>query len=101
GARLITTRSIGLRYPELTIARSTRWVLSRTAASARPTRTVLGIDVGETSTSTSTGVASMPTRVYDESLASMPIHPPPVGMRRRRSIERRGVAVAHGGARAV
>ena len=53
------------------MARSTRCVLSRTAASARPTRTVLGIDDEETSTSTSTGVASMPTRVYDASFDSM------------------------------
>ena len=43
GARLITTRSIGRRYPELTIARSTRCVLSRTAASARPDQHRLGI----------------------------------------------------------
>jgi len=36
-------------------------VLSRTAASARPTSTVFGCDENETSTSTSTGVASIPT----------------------------------------
>ncbi len=71
GARLITTRSIGRRYPELTIARSTRCVLSLTAVSARPTSTVLGTDENETSTSTSTGIASMPTNVYDASFASM------------------------------
>src|SRR5262245_59051882 len=62
------------------MARSTRWVLSRTAASARPTRTVLGIDVGETSTSTSTGVASMPTRVYEKSLASIALERPQEGL---------------------
>ncbi len=71
GARLITTRSIGRRYPELTIARSTRCVLSLTAVSARPTRTVLGFEENETSTSTSTGVASMPTSVYEASFASI------------------------------
>ena len=59
----MTTRSTGRRYPELTMARSTRCVLSLTAASASPTRTVLGIDEAETSTSTSTGVASMPIKV--------------------------------------
>src|SRR5437763_13191760 len=45
------------------------WVLSRTAASASPTRTVLGMLAEETSTST--GMASMPTRGYEASLASM------------------------------
>ena len=53
------------------MARSTRCVLSRTAVSASPTKTVLGIDENDTSTSTSTGVASIPTRVYDASFASM------------------------------
>ena len=60
GARLITTRCCGNRKPELTIARSTRCVLSRTAASGSPTSTVLGSPAGETSTSTSTGKASIP-----------------------------------------
>ena len=53
----------GRSVPELTMARSTRCVLSLTAASARPTSTVLGIDEAETSTSTSTGAASIPIRV--------------------------------------
>jgi hypothetical protein len=70
GAELITARSIGRRYPELTMARSTRRVLSHTAASARQTGSVLGDEEYETSTSTSTGVASMPTSVYEASLAS-------------------------------
>ncbi len=38
----MTTRSIGRRYPELTIARSTRCVLTLTAVSASPTRIVFG-----------------------------------------------------------
>ena len=42
------------------MARSTRCRLSRTAASGSPTRMVLGMAVGETSTSTSTLPASMP-----------------------------------------
>jgi hypothetical protein len=46
-------------------------VLSLTAVSARPTSTVLGADENETSTSTSTGVASMPMSVYEASFASM------------------------------
>ena len=70
-AGLTTTRSTGRRYPELTIARSTLCVLSRTAASAKPTSTVLGADENDTSTSTSTGVASIPTRVYDASFESI------------------------------
>jgi hypothetical protein len=49
--------------PELTIARSTRCVLSLTAASGNPTSTVLGSAPGETSTSTSTGNASIPNSV--------------------------------------
>ncbi len=71
GARLMTTRSCGRRKPELTIARSTRCVLSLTAASGKPTRTVLGSAPGETSTSTSTGKASMPTSEKVFSFASM------------------------------
>ena len=59
GARLVTTRSCGRWNPELTIARSTRCVLSLTAASGSPTRMVLGIAACETSTST--GTASMPS----------------------------------------
>ena len=47
-----------------------RWMLSSTAISGRPTRTVLGRPA-ETSTSTSTGTASMPTRAKVFSLASM------------------------------
>ena len=42
GARLITTRSCGRWKPEFTIARSTRWVLSLTAASGSPTENRLG-----------------------------------------------------------
>ena len=71
GARLITTRFCGRWKPELTIARSTRCVLSLTAASGRPTRTVFGNPAGETSTSTSTGKASMPSSEKVFSLASM------------------------------
>src|SRR5262249_49011596 len=47
-----------------------RWMLSRTAISGRPTRTVLG-SPPETSTSTSTGMPSMPTSAKVFSLASM------------------------------
>ena len=36
----------------------------------------MGIDADETSTSTSTGAASIPIKVYDESFASIPIHSP-------------------------
>src|SRR5262245_7863500 len=57
--------------PLLAKARSTRWVLSLTAASGRPTRMVLGSAPAETSTSTSTGTASMPTREKVCSLASI------------------------------
>ena len=71
GARLITTRSCGRWKPELTIARSTRCVLSLTAASGNPTRMVLGIAACETSTSTSTGTASMPSSENVCSLANM------------------------------
>ena len=71
GARLITTRSCGRMKPLLTIARAMRWVLSRTAASGRPTSTVLGIAVGETSTSTSTGKASIPNSENVRNVASM------------------------------
>ena len=76
GARLITMRLCGRWKPELTIARSTRCVLSLTAASGSPTRTCLGRPLGETSTSTSTGRASMPTSEKVLSLASMASHPP-------------------------
>jgi len=62
GARLITTQSCGRTNPELTIARSTRCVLSLTAASGSPTSTVVGNAPAETSTSTSTGTASIPSR---------------------------------------
>ena len=71
GARLMTIRSWGRRKPALTSARSTRWVLSRTACSGRPTRTVLGNAEAERSTSTSTGTASIPTKLYVLSFASM------------------------------
>ncbi len=47
-----------------------RWILSRTAISGRPTSKVLG-NPAETSTSASTGAASMPTRANVFSLASM------------------------------
>jgi len=63
-------RSCGFRKPELTSARSMRWVLSFTAASGKPTSTVLGNAPGETSTSTSTGNASMPKSEKVCSLAS-------------------------------
>ena len=76
GARLITTRFSGRMYPLLARARSMRWVLSLTVASGRPTRTILGEALGETSTSTSTGTASTPNRLYVWSLAS--IGGPPV-----------------------
>ena len=46
GARLMTTRFCGRWKPELTIARSTRCVLSLTAASGRPTSTVFGSPAG-------------------------------------------------------
>ena len=71
GARLMTTRFCGRWKPELTIARSTRCVLSLTAASGRPTSMVFGRPAGETSTSTSTGKASMPSSEKVLSLASM------------------------------
>ena len=53
------------------MARSTRCRLSRTAASGSPTRMVLGMAVGETSTSTSTLTASMPNSEKVCSLANM------------------------------
>ena len=53
--------------------RLTRWVLSLTAASGRPTSTVLGSARRSTSTSTSTGKASMPTSEKVDSLASIEI----------------------------
>ena len=71
GARLTTIRSFGLLKPELTIARATRCVLSRIAASGSPTSTVAGRAPPETSTSTSTGTASIPNRENVWSLASM------------------------------
>ena len=77
GARLITTRFCGRWKPELTIARSTRCVLSFTAASGSPTRSVLGSPAGETSTSTSTGRASMPRSEKVLSLASIEKPPSP------------------------
>ena len=61
GARLMTMWSCGRTKPELTIARSMRCVLSFTAASGSPTSVVFGTAPGETSTSTSTGTASMPS----------------------------------------
>ncbi len=63
GARLMTIRSWGRMKPLLTIARSMRCVDSRTAASGRPTRMVFGTAPGETSTSASTGRASIPSRL--------------------------------------
>src|SRR5262245_29008369 len=51
-----------------------RWTLSLTAVSGRPTRTVLGRPA-ETSTSTSTGRASMPTSAKAFNLASTAILP--------------------------
>ena len=72
GARLITTRSSGRMKPELTIARSTRCVLSLTAASGKPDQHRLGQSPpAETSTSTSTGKASIPNSENVRSLASM------------------------------
>jgi hypothetical protein len=68
---LITIRSSGRTKPELTIARSTRCVLSLTAASGSTTSTVFGSAPGETSTSTSTGSASIPNSENVRSLASM------------------------------
>ena len=53
------------------MARSTRCVLSLTAASGRPTRIIFGSPEGETSPSTSTGRASMPNSEKVLSLASM------------------------------
>ena len=58
--KLMTILSCGRMKPLFTKARSTRCVLSFTAASGKPTSTVLGSAPGETSTSTSTGKASMP-----------------------------------------
>ncbi len=71
GAKLITTRSCGLTNPLLTIARSTRCVLSFTAVSGSPTKMVFGMAAGEISTSTSTGNASMPESVNVFKRASM------------------------------
>ena len=42
------------------MARATRWVLSRIAASGSPTSTVAGNAPADTSTSTSIGIASIP-----------------------------------------
>ncbi len=67
----MTTRFCGRSNPELTNARSTRCMLSRTAASGRPTRIVFGKPAGETSTSTSTGTASIPCNANVFNLASM------------------------------
>ena len=53
------------------MARSTRCVLSLTAASGRPTRMLFGKPAGETSTSTSTGKASIPSNEKVLSLASI------------------------------
>ena len=53
------------------IARSTGWVLSLTAASGSATSTVLGSPLGATSTSTSTGRASIPRSENVLSFASM------------------------------
>jgi hypothetical protein len=58
----MTTRELALRYPLLSIARSTRWTLSLTAVSARPTRITAGSPVAATSTSASTGMASIPLK---------------------------------------
>ena len=63
GAKLITTRSCGFVKPLLTIARSTRCVLSLTAVSGRPTKMVFGIAAEEISTSQSTDIASIPSKV--------------------------------------
>ena len=71
GARFMTIRSSGRMKPELTIARSTRCVLSLTAASGKPTSMVFGSAPAETSTSTSTPSASMPNSENVRSLASM------------------------------
>ena len=49
-------------------------MLSRTDNSGKPTSTVLGIEAGELSTSTSTGTASMPTRANVLSLANTGEH---------------------------
>ena len=61
------------------MARATRWVLSRIAASGMPTSTVAGSAPPDTSTSTSTGTASMPNREKVWSRAS--IGYPPGGSR--------------------
>jgi hypothetical protein len=63
GARFIMHRLEGKTNPLLTIARSMRWMLSFTACSGRPTSTVFGSAAGETSTSTSTGRASIPSKL--------------------------------------
>ena len=63
GARLMTVRLRGKEYPEFCMAVRTRSVLSLTAASGRPTRIGAAKPRGETSTSTSTGTASMPQKV--------------------------------------
>src|SRR5437868_4657812 len=46
-------------------------MLSRTTSSGSPTSTVLGAAAGTASTSTSTGIASIPSRAKVRSLASM------------------------------
>ena len=79
GARLAAIRLWGRWKPELTMARSTRCVLSLTAASGSPTSTCFGSPLGETSTSTSTGKASMPTNEKVLSVASMSKSPLPPG----------------------
>ena len=71
GARFTTIRSLGRLKPELTIARATRCVLSRMAVSGRPTSTVAGRAPPDTSTSTSTGIASIPNSENVCSRASM------------------------------
>ena len=87
GARLTTILSLGRRKPELTIARATRCVLSRTAVSGRPTSTVEGRAPADTSTSTSTGTASMPKSENVCRWASMrnPFSNGPAGFARRTS----------------
>ena len=68
----MTMRSVGRVNPEFTMARSTRCVLSRTAASGNPTSIVFGNARGEISTSTSTAIALMPTNEKVFNLASIP-----------------------------
>ena len=70
GARLTVTRELGNGKPELRIAVRTRSRLSRTVASGSPTIVTPGKPPDATSTSTDTGIASIPITAAAEMRAS-------------------------------